>query len=135
MANLLKIFIGNLIGEKDMTIGTKIMNRRTDSRSTIGSHHAPSHDNASKRKLLVSTLNLPWLGAAASKFKSSVVPTVGWVPIFWEVQGKSIGGDLDVDDEGPEQRRFKPVQSLHHGSVGYQPVRTQIGLAKKAMSL
>jgi hypothetical protein len=38
--------------------------------------------------------------------------------------GKSIGGDLDVDDEGSEQRRFEPVQSLHHGSVGYQTVRT-----------
>jgi hypothetical protein len=48
---------------------------------------------------------------------------------------KSIGGDLDVDDEGSEQRRFEPVQSLHHGSVGYQHVRTLIGLAKKAMSL
>jgi hypothetical protein len=36
--------------------------------------------------------------------------------------GKSIGGDLDVDDEGSEQHRFELVQSLHHGSVGYQPV-------------
>jgi hypothetical protein len=59
---------------------------------------------------------------------------VGWVPIFWEVQSKSIGGDLDIVDEGSEQCRFKPVQSLHHGSVGYQPVRTRIGLTKKAMS-
>jgi hypothetical protein len=33
--------------------------------------------------------------------------------------GKSIGEDLDVDDEGSEQRRFEPMQSLHHGSVGY----------------
>jgi hypothetical protein len=49
--------------------------------------------------------------------------------------GKSIGGDLKVDDEGSEQRRFEPVQSPHHDSVGYQPVRTRIGLAKKAMSL
>jgi hypothetical protein len=49
--------------------------------------------------------------------------------------GKSIDGDLDIDDKGSEQRRFKPVQSLHHGSVGYQPVRTRIGLAKKEMSL
>jgi hypothetical protein len=48
---------------------------------------------------------------------------------------KSVGGDLDVDDEGSEQHRFEPVQSLHHGFVGYQPVRTQIGLAKKATSL
>jgi hypothetical protein len=52
-----------------------------------------------------------------------------------EVRGKSIGGDLDVDDECSEQHRFEPVQSLHHGSVGYQSVRTRIGLGKKAMSL
>jgi hypothetical protein len=38
--------------------------------------------------------------------------------------GKSIGGDLDVDDEGSEQRRFEPVQSLYHDSVGYQLVHT-----------
>jgi hypothetical protein len=48
--------------------------------------------------------------------------------------GKSIGGDLDVDDEGSE-RQFKPMRSLHHGSIGYQPVHTQISLTKKAMSL
>jgi hypothetical protein len=60
---------------------------------------------------------------------------VGWVPIFREVQGKSVGGDLDVDDEGSEQRRFKPVQSLYNGSVSYQPMHTWIGLAKKSMSL
>jgi hypothetical protein len=49
--------------------------------------------------------------------------------------GKSIGGDLNVDDEGSEQHRLEPVQSLHHDSIDYQPVRTRIGLAKKAMSL
>jgi hypothetical protein len=49
--------------------------------------------------------------------------------------GKSIGGDLDVDDEGSEQRRFKPMQLLHHNSVGHQPVHTRIGLAKKVISL
>jgi hypothetical protein len=49
--------------------------------------------------------------------------------------GKSIGGDLDVDDEGSEQHWFEPVQPLHHGSVVYQPAHTRIGLAKKAMSL
>jgi hypothetical protein len=49
--------------------------------------------------------------------------------------GKSIGGDLDVDDEGSEQRQFESVQSLHHSSIGYQPVHTRIGLAKKAMFL
>jgi hypothetical protein len=38
------------------------------------------------------------------------------------VRGKSIGGDLDVDDKGSEQRQFEPMQSLHHGSIGYQPV-------------
>jgi hypothetical protein len=49
--------------------------------------------------------------------------------------GKLIGGDLNVDDEGSEQRRFEPMQLLHHGFVGYQLVRTRISLAKKAMSL
>jgi hypothetical protein len=38
--------------------------------------------------------------------------------------GKSIGGDLDIDDECSEQHRFEPVQSLHHDFVGYQPVHT-----------
>jgi hypothetical protein len=56
-------------------------------------------------------------------------------PNFPRGSGKSIGGDLDVDGEGSEQRRFKHVQLLHHGSVGYQPVRRRIGLTKKAMSL
>jgi hypothetical protein len=49
--------------------------------------------------------------------------------------GKSIDGDLDVNDEGSEQRRFEPVQSLHNGYVGYQLVCTRISLTKKAMSL
>jgi hypothetical protein len=49
--------------------------------------------------------------------------------------GKSNGGDLDLDDEGSEQRRFESVQSLHHGSIRYQPMHTQIGQAKKVMSL
>jgi hypothetical protein len=49
--------------------------------------------------------------------------------------GKSISGDLDVDDEGSEQRQFEHLQSLHHGSIGYQPLHTRIGLTKKAMSL
>jgi hypothetical protein len=46
-------------------------------------------------------------------FSLAVIPTrtsftgdivrVGWVPIFWEVQGKSISGDLDLDNEIYEQ--------------------------------
>jgi hypothetical protein len=35
-----------------------------------------------------------------------------------------IGVDIDVGDEGSEQRQFEPMQSLHHGSVGYQLVHT-----------
>jgi mono/diheme cytochrome c family protein len=38
--------------------------------------------------------------------------------------GKLIGGDLDIDNEGSDQHQFEPVQSLHHGSIGYQPVHT-----------
>jgi hypothetical protein len=48
---------------------------------------------------------------------------------------KSIDGDLDVNDEGSEHRRFEPVQSLHNGYVGYQLVCIRIGLTKKVMSL
>jgi hypothetical protein len=48
---------------------------------------------------------------------------------------KLIGGDLNIHDEGSEQRQFEPMQSLHHDSIGYQPVHTRIGLTKKAMSL
>jgi hypothetical protein len=36
----------------------------------------------------------------------------------------SIGEDLDIDDDGSEQHRFKPVQLLHHDSIVYQPRRT-----------
>jgi hypothetical protein len=49
--------------------------------------------------------------------------------------GKSIGGDLDADDEGSEQCRFEPMQSLHDGSVDYQLMHPRIGLTRKAMSL
>jgi hypothetical protein len=45
--------------------------------------------------------------------------------------GKSIGGDLDVDDEGSEQRRFEPVQSLYHGSVGYQPCTHELASPRR----
>jgi hypothetical protein len=34
---------------------------------------------------------------------------------------KSIGGDLNIDDEGSEQN-FESLQSLHYRSVGYQSV-------------
>jgi hypothetical protein len=38
-----------------------------------------------------------------------------------------IGGDLDDGEEGSEQT-IVTFQSLHHTSVGYQHVHTQIGL-------
>jgi hypothetical protein len=38
------------------------------------------------------------------------------VPDLLRGRGRSIGGDLDVDDEGSEQN-FEPLQSLHHYSV------------------
>jgi hypothetical protein len=45
-----------------------------------------------------------------------------------------IGGDLDVGEEGSEQT-FVTLQSLHHGSIGYQHVRTRVVLTKKAKFL
>jgi hypothetical protein len=40
-------------------------------------------------------------------------------------RGKLIGGDLDVDDEGSEQK-FETLQSLHHCSVGYQSMQPKL---------
>jgi hypothetical protein len=46
----------------------------------------------------------------------------GWGPDLPRRRGKSIGGDLDVDDEGSEQN-FESLQSLHQCSVGYQSMK------------
>jgi hypothetical protein len=43
---------------------------------------------------------------------------------------KSIGGDLYVDDKGSEQS-FKPLQSLHHCSIGYQPLWHELTLPRR----
>jgi hypothetical protein len=45
------------------------------------------------------------------------------VPDLPSDRGRSIGGDLDVGEEGSEQT-IVTLQSLHHGSVGYQHART-----------
>jgi hypothetical protein len=52
------------------------------------------------------------------------------VPDLLRGRGKLIGQDLDVDEEGSEQM-IVTLQSPHHGSVGYQHVRTRVDLAKK----
>jgi hypothetical protein len=57
-----------------------------------------------------------------------------WGPDLAWGRGRSIGGDLDVGEEGSEQT-IVSLQSLHHGSVGYQHVHIWIGLAKKAQFL
>jgi hypothetical protein len=49
----------------------------------------------------------------------------GWGPDLPRRRGKSIGGDLDVDDDGSEQN-FKPLWSLHHYSVGYQSMKQEL---------
>jgi hypothetical protein len=49
----------------------------------------------------------------------------GWGLDLPRHRGKSIGGDLDVDDEGSELN-FEPLQSLHHCSVGYQSVKQEL---------
>jgi hypothetical protein len=45
------------------------------------------------------------------------------VPDLLRGRGRSIGRDLDVGEEGSEQT-IVTLQSLHHGSVGYQHTRT-----------
>jgi hypothetical protein len=38
-------------------------------------------------------------------------------------RGKSMGRDLNIDDEG-SKHNVETLQSLHHGSVGYQHEHT-----------
>jgi hypothetical protein len=45
------------------------------------------------------------------------------VPDLSRDRGRSIGADLDVGQEGSEQT-IVILQSLHHGSIGYQHLRT-----------
>jgi hypothetical protein len=53
------------------------------------------------------------------------------VPNLPRGRGRSIGGDLDVGEEGSEQTIIT-LQSLHHGFIGYQRVHTQVDLTNKA---
>jgi hypothetical protein len=43
----------------------------------------------------------------------------GWVPNLPRGRGKSIGGDLNVDDKGSEQN-IELLHWLHHCFIGYQ---------------
>jgi hypothetical protein len=56
------------------------------------------------------------------------------VPNHPRGRGRLIGGDLDVGEEGSQQM-IVTLQSLHHGSVGYQHARARVGLTKKAKFL
>jgi hypothetical protein len=47
----------------------------------------------------------------------------GLVPNLLRGRGRSIGGDLDIGEEGSEQM-IVTLQSLHHDSDGYQHVCT-----------
>jgi hypothetical protein len=40
-------------------------------------------------------------------------------------RGKSIGGNIDVNDEGSEHN-FETLQSLHHCFVGYQSMQQKL---------
>jgi hypothetical protein len=40
-------------------------------------------------------------------------------------RGRSIGGDLDIGEEGSEQN-LKPLQSLYYFSVGYQSMQHKL---------
>jgi hypothetical protein len=56
------------------------------------------------------------------------------VPDLLRCRGRSVGGDLNVSEDGSEQT-IVALQSLHHDSVTYQHVCTRVGLAKKAKFL
>jgi hypothetical protein len=52
------------------------------------------------------------------------------VPDLPRGRDRSIGGDLNISEKGSKQMIIT-MQSLHHVSVGYQHVRTQVDLTKK----
>jgi hypothetical protein len=58
----------------------------------------------------------------------------GWFPILREVE---VGPLVEISTlmKKALSRTVETMQSLHHGSVGYQHTRTQIGLTKKAKFL
>jgi hypothetical protein len=64
----------------------------------------------------------PCLYRSTSILEYSAIADERLSPDLLRGRGKSIGGDLNVDDEGSEQN-FEPLQSLHHCSVGYQSMR------------
>jgi hypothetical protein len=53
------------------------------------------------------------------------------VPDLSRDRGRSIGDNLNINEEGTEQM-IVILQSLNHDSVGYQHACTQVGLIKKA---
>jgi hypothetical protein len=63
-----------------------------------------------------------WANRRNGEWRMEVVSDDRLNPDLLRGRGKSIGGDLDIDDEGSEQN-FKPLQSLHHDSIGYQSIR------------
>jgi hypothetical protein len=46
-------------------------------------------------------------------------------------RGRSIGEDINIDEEGSEQT-IVTLQLLHYGFVGYQHLCTRVGHVKKA---
>jgi hypothetical protein len=48
-------------------------------------------------------------------------------------RGKSIGGDLNIDDKSSEQTS-EPLQSLNHDCVGYQLVRHELNLPRRLIN-
>jgi hypothetical protein len=55
----------------------------------------------------------------------------GLVPIFREVEVSRLV-EISMLMKKAMNRSIVTLQSLHHGSIGYQHVRTRVGLIKKA---
>jgi hypothetical protein len=72
---------------------------------------------------------------AKTNYKDTIIPH-GQLEIWYHLMrrlgpdllrgtGKSIVGDLDIDEEGSEQN-FEPLLPLHHYTVGYQSVQHEL---------
>jgi hypothetical protein len=64
-----------------MVVGTKIMNRHIDSKSTAASSYAPMQQQHLQTENSASTLILSWLWAPVRKFKSVTVLDGFWLEV------------------------------------------------------
>jgi hypothetical protein len=70
-----------------MVVGTKIMNKHIDSKSTVVSSYAPMQQQHLQTENSTSMLILHWLWAPVRKFKSGMVMDGFWLEVEYQKYG------------------------------------------------